>query len=450
MIRIESIAVAILLAGALAVPAFAQTEDEALATEDRMRELERKVEILTDELARTRQDMGVPEDIELESEWGLGPAASKVYSVSKGLSIGGYAEARYTDVIADKRKSNQEDTFDFVRTVLYTGYKFTDEIVFNAEFEFEHASTSSHEGSSGGSVSVEFATLDYLWRDEANLRAGLMLVPMGFLNELHEPPFFFGNNRPLSETNIIPSTFRENGVGVFGRVAEIVEYKAYVITSLNGAGFSDSGLRGGRMRGNRANADDLSFVGSLDVEPLPGLQVGGSGMIGNTGHDQRITVLPAFGGGSLVLPQARLAVWEAHAQFQRFGLHARALYTQALLDGARDLTNALRLTGDIAPNEVIAEQMEGYYGELAYEIMQWLAPQSGWTVEPFVRFEQVNTQKDVPTGFAANRNRMETIFTTGVSAKPIPNVVLKVDYRNRNPRRGALADEINAGFGLVF
>jgi hypothetical protein len=435
----------------VAAPAFAQSGEEDLAAEDRMRELERKVELLTEELARTRQDMGVPEDRELESVWGLGPAASKVYSVSEGLSIGGYAETHYTDVIADKRKSNDEDTFDFVRTVLYTGYKFTDQIVFNAEFEFEHASTSNHEGNPGdGSVSVEFATLDYLWRDEANLRAGLMLVPMGFLNELHEPPFFYGNDRPLSETDIIPTTFRENGAGVFGRVAEIIEYKAYVITSLNGAGFGASGLRGGRMRGNRANADDFSFVGALDVEPVPGLQLGGSTMIGNTGHDQRVAVLDTLGGGSVLLPQARLLLWEAHAQFQRYGLHARALYTQALLDGARDLTLALRATGDIAPTEVIAEKMEGYYGELAYEIMQWLAPQSAWTVEPFVRYERINTQKDVPTGFAADRNRMRDIFTAGVSAKPIPNVVLKIDYRNQHARRGSLGDEINAGFGLVF
>ena len=439
-----------LLVAALAVPALAETTDEDLASEDRMRALERKVELLTDELARTRQDMGVPEEKPLESTWGLGPAASKVYSVTKGLSIGGYAETVYTDVIADKRKSDEEDTFDFVRAVLYTGYKFTDQIVFNAEFEFEHASTSGHEGSGGGSVSVEFATLDYLWRDEANLRAGLMLVPMGFLNEMHEPPFYYGNHRPVSEEVIIPSTFRENGAGVFGRIAEIVEYKAYVITSLNGAGFSSEGLRGGRMRGNRANADDFSFVGALDVEPVPGLQLGGSTMIGNTGHDQRVDVLDTLGGGSLVLPQARLTLWEAHAQFQRHGLHVRALYTQALLDGARDLTLALRATGDIGASEVIAEQMVGYYGELAYEIMQWLAPQSGWTVEPFARFEHVDTQYDVPTGFAADRANQGDIFTTGVSVKPIPNVVLKVDYRNKNPRRGAAGDEINAGFGLVF
>src|SRR5688572_16443900 len=101
-----SLLVSLLLAAALlaaaplaAEPADDETlaaepaDDEKIASDDRVSELERKVEILTDELARTRQDMGVPEDdAALESTWGLGPAASKVYGIGKGLSIGGYAE----------------------------------------------------------------------------------------------------------------------------------------------------------------------------------------------------------------------------------------------------------------------------------------------------------------------------------------------------------------------
>ena len=127
------------------LPAFAN-EDRDLAEQDRISELERKVDLLTDELARTRQDMGVPEDKPLESVWGLGPAASKVYGIGSGLSIGGYAEAFYSDIVEDKRKSGSRDTVDFLRTVLYVGYKFNENWIFNAEFEFEHASTSSGEG----------------------------------------------------------------------------------------------------------------------------------------------------------------------------------------------------------------------------------------------------------------------------------------------------------------
>ena len=109
-------------------------------------------------------------------------------------------------------------------------------IVFNSEIEIEHADE----------IFLEFATLDFLWKDWVNARAGLMLLPIGFLNEIHEPPFFFGVNRPDVERNIIPSTWRENGVGLFGSWDDLVHYKLYVVNGLNAAGFTSSGLRGGR------------------------------------------------------------------------------------------------------------------------------------------------------------------------------------------------------------
>lgn len=438
-----------LIALIAAAPAVA-TEAEPVSQEDRIRQLEEKVEVLTEELSKTQEEIGVPEEKPLESSWGLGPAASKVYGVSRGLSIGGYAEAFYSDTVHDKAAAGA-DTFDFVRAVLYTGYKFTDWLVFNAEFEFEHASTEgtgAGNAPGGGSVSVEFATLDFLVYDELNVRGGLMLVPMGFLNEMHEPPFYYGNQRPVTESVIIPSTFRENGVGLFGRVADKLEYKLYAMTSLNGAGFSDAGLRGGRQRGSEALADDWSFVGRLDYEVCPELLLGGSVMVGEADQDQRIGL--AAGPGSVKLPNSLLTVWETHAQYQNRGFHARTLFSMAHVDDARRLSNALIATGDNAAGVGVAERMYGVYGEVAYEVMQWIAPETGWTVEPFFRAEYVDTQNRMPRGFDANEARRMQIYTTGVSVKPIPNVVLKLDYRNRQAQQGDLGDEINVGFGLVF
>lgn len=435
-----------------APPVAAEEPDENLAQEDRIQQLERKVEILTDELARTRQDMGVPEDPPLESVWGLGPAASKVYGIGRGLSIGGYLESQYTAVVADRRKSGEVNRWDALRAVLYTGYKFTDWLVFNAEFEFEHATTSATESAGSGSASVEFATLDFLFRDEINARTGLMLVPMGFVNEVHEPPFFYGANRPDVERLIIPSTWRENGGGLFGRLGDLVEYKLYAITGPNAAGFDASGLRGGRQNGNRALAEDMAFVGRLDVEPIPELLVGGSVLVGETGQGQTLPILPELGGGIVNVPSSLLALWEAHAQLQTHGLHARALFAMAHLDDAGPLTLALRQTGDIGPTEGVAGEMFGAYGELAYEVLQWLYPSSTWTVEPFVRVEHVDTQHRMPSGgfAAADRSKTFETYTAGLQVKPIPNVVLKVDYRHRQAHRGALGDEVNFGMGLVF
>jgi hypothetical protein len=432
--------------------AAAPADDEQLAEDDRVSELERKVELLTDELARTRQDIAVPEDeAALESEWGLGPAASKVYGLSRGLSIGGYAEMLGTAIVHDKKDSGETNRFDALRAVLYAGYKFTDHIVFNSEIEFEHGTTSATESSGGGSVSVEFAALDFLIRDELNARGGLLLVPMGFLNEIHEPPFYYGTNRPEVERLIIPSTWREGGAGVFGRIADIVEYKLYAITSFNAAGFDDSGLRGGRQSGNRALAEDLAFVGRLDIEPIPELLVGGSVFVGNTGQDQELVNAAAL---TIDIPDTRLILWEAHAQLQTMGFHGRVLFTMAHVDDAGELTFALRPspvgTGDIAATESIADDMLGVYGEVAYDVMQWILPDSGWTVEPFFRAEYIDTQHAMPRFLTADEANELRIFTAGVSAKPIPNVVLKVDYCNRSSRKGRLGDEVNLGFGVVF
>ena len=165
--------------------AAANTVDQAIAQEDRIAELERTVAILADELERTRRQLAVPDDQPLSSKFGLGPAASKIYDLGRGLSIGGYGEGYYSRLVGDK--GDAKNRADLLRLVLYTGYKFTDSILFNAEIEFEHATTSSTESSGGGSVSVEFAYLDFLLRDWANIRAGLVLVPMGFINEIHEP-----------------------------------------------------------------------------------------------------------------------------------------------------------------------------------------------------------------------------------------------------------------------
>ncbi len=145
---LPTLAAALFAAAPLAA---APADDEQMAGDDRVSELERKVELLTDELARTKQDIGVPEEKPLESVHGLGPGASKIYNLTRGLSIGGYAEGGYTAVVHDKRKSGDTNGADFTRAVLYAGYKFTDRILFNSEIEFEHGSTEEN-GSGVGRV----------------------------------------------------------------------------------------------------------------------------------------------------------------------------------------------------------------------------------------------------------------------------------------------------------
>jgi hypothetical protein len=419
-------------------PVLAASEEESLAQDDRIAELERKVELLTDELERTRSDMAVPET-KLESTWGLGPAASKVYGLMRGLSIGGYAEGFYTAVVKDKHDSGEQNRIDMLRAVLYTGYKFTDNIVWNSEIEFEHG---------GEEVAVEFAALDFLWKDPLNARVGLLLVPMGFVNEVHEPPYYLSNHRPEVERRIIPSTWRENGVGVFGQLlGESLSYRLYTVNGFDATGFTPAGIRGGRQNGSEALAEDMAVVGRVDYAPLPFLELGGSFYVGNSGQDQ------SFDGG-VKIPDALTTVWEVHAQVRTQGLQIRGLVAMDHVNQAGRLTRALGPdgTGDLDAGEAIAGRMFGAYGEISYEVLQWILPERDGSIalEPFVRVEWVDTQDDMPSGFQADRSQELEIVTTGLQFYPVPQVVLKLDYRNKRAEQGAAGDEINAGFGLVF
>jgi len=405
-------------------------DDRVRARDDRIQDLERKVGVLVDEISRLRTQVAVPDEPELKSRYGLGPAASKVYGVERGLSIGGYGEANYRNQLG----SEGTDRADALRFVSYIGYKFTEKLIMNAEIEFEHGTTGSTPSSGGGSASVEFMALDFLHSDKLNARAGLVLLPMGFINEVHEPPSFYGVFRPETEKRIIPTTWRELGVGIFGNLTEDLQYRAYVATGFNAAGFSSSGIRGGRQKGNRALAESLAFVGRMDWTPGDDWLLGGSFYVGNSGQDQ---------GG---IPDARLIMWDLHAQYDNGPWHARALFAMNHLDEAGSLSSALG-TSSSSP---VAEQMLGGYAEVAYDVWPLLFDREDKFLAPFVRLEYVDTQNQVPSGFSRNGLRRFWLTTAGLQYKPHPNVVLKAEYRYYDPQDGTIPQELSLGMGFAF
>jgi hypothetical protein len=414
---------------ALALPAGALAEDPS--RDERIAVLERQVQALTEELAALRTESAVPEEKPLTGERGYAPAASKVFGVARGLSIGGYGEINYVNPIAD---SNEPATADTLRLVTYLGYKFSDSIAFNSEIEIEHARVEAEDAP--GEVAVEFASLDFAWKPELGLRAGLLLTPMGFINEVHEPPYFHGVFRPQTERMILPATWRELGAGAFGRIGEQVEYRAYVLTGFNAAGFSAEGIREGRQEGGESLAENLAFVGRVDVSPdlLPGLDFGGSFYAGKADQNQG-------------LPETKLWIAEGHAQYRRGPLHARALFAYTDVSGAGALSAALAL----AANESVAKAMLGGYVEAAYDVWPLIFGESDdRALEPFVRFEYLDTQHDVAAGFTRNRNLAYSVLSTGISYFPHPNVVLKAEYRNQNARSGKRPDEIALGLGFAY
>jgi hypothetical protein len=400
----------------------------AAAQEDsvKLQRLEAQVEAITRELEALRVGTEMMADADTGS-YGFGPAASKVYKVRQGVSIGGYGEFLYENFSGsrqDDTPSGATDRIDALRAIVYVGYRFSDKILFNSEIEFEHGSTEDN-----GSVSLEFGYLDYRFSPRFGVRAGLLLAPMGFLNELHEPPTFLGARRPESERQIIPSTWRENGLGVFGEAGPLT-YRAYLVNGFRGAGFSEGGLRGGRQNGSEASARHFGAVGRLEYAVTPGFLFAGSAYYGNSGQSDTVAA------GTLI--------WEGHAEFRRGGFEIRGLVTGATLDDVA----ALNAEAGLAGNASIGERLMGWYLQAGYDVLR--ATTSSHQLIPYVRYEQLNTQDRVPAGFTSNPANDRTITTIGLAWKPLPNVSLKTDYQVQHNEARTGVNQINASLGYLF
>ncbi|WGS87546.1 hypothetical protein [Methylomonas sp. UP202] len=407
-------------------------------------ELERKTDVLATEVERLKTQLFIPESREYKSQYGLGPAASNVYRVNRGISIGGYGEAMYTNY-ADPRgdSATNKDTADLERAVIYLGYKFNDWIVLNNEIEFEHASTGEGDESKG-EVSVEFSQLDFLLNPKYNVRAGLMLMPMGFINEMHEPTTYHGNHRPDVERYIIPSTWREMGAGLFGEILPGLQYRMYAVNGLNASSFSNIGITEGRQGGSNAQAEDFAFTGRLDYSPsfVPGLMVGGSTFLGNSSQKN---IVNANGSGVDLFTQLH----EGHIQYKYRGLELRALGAWSKIDNTEYLNPLLGADGPIG------KESFGWYVEAAHDIMPFVWKESSQYLAPFVRVERYDTVAAVASGFEKGSGLDRWIYQAGLSYKPIENVVIKADYRNIRDRKLVPAgvpfgDEFNLGFGFIY
>jgi hypothetical protein len=404
---------------------------DSVSVQDSLRELSRKVEILTDEFEALRS--GEAAVGPYEPQRGLGPAGGRVYQREKsGVSIAGYGEAVYenfSEMRDNNQAANKPDRVDFLRAVVYFGYRFNDWILFNSEIEFEHASTGK-----GGEVSVEFGYLELMFSEAANLRAGMLLPPVGIVNEKHEPTTFFGTLRPQVERSIIPTTWRANGAGVYGTIVGGLGYRAYVVEGLNAAGFSDTdGIRGGRQNGAQALAENFAFTGRVEYDGLPGTVIAASVFTGNSGQGAT---------DSLGTISAATTVVSAHAEFAWKGLEARALVAQTTIDDAGRLS---MLNG-----KTIGSRLFGWYFTAGYDLIPLFVPGSEHALLPYVQYEMFNTQEEVDNGFMADPANDRSILTVGLMYKPHPNVAFKADYRDNKNEAGTAIDQWNLAVNYLF
>ncbi len=409
----------------LAGPGFAQEKPE---TERRIAELERRLEAMSRELETQKTGSAMPAEPE-EGRFGLGPSASKVYAAPSGLSVGGYGEFLYEGKAAslqDGTRVGTEKKADALRLVVYTGYKFSDRIVFNSEIEFEHGGYSDEHPE--GEAVVEFAYLDFLLGKAFNLRAGQMLVPMGFINELHEPPAFLGARRPAVERAILPATWHENGVGIHGDLPGHLSYRLYLMNGLDASKFSASGIRDGRQAGKEANAQSLAWTGRLDWSPTPGFLLGTSFYTGNSNQS---------GTGEAITT----TLWDAHAEYRSQGFQVRGLYAVT-----RNSATGLQALDPADPAREVGTSQWGGYLEVGYDLVKG-ARQS---LIPYLRYERINTQQAVLAGVARDPGQDRTLLTAGLAFKPIPQVAVKADWTRDENRARTGRDQFSLALGYTF
>jgi len=446
--RIEVMLVALLLL-APALAARAQTTEE-----QRLAEVEKKLDAALAEIERLKLgEAAAPDTAPARlSRHGMGPGASRVYNVAKGPSLGGYGEMLMSSPDGqreDGQPSGQRPTADLLRAVFYVGHKFTPELLFNSEVEWEHAgvvdvAATEVDPASGvgttelsGEASVEFAYLDWQARPWLGVRAGKVLVPVGLVNEMHEPPVFIGARRPDTEQLLIPSTWAATGAGLYGETAAGLQWRAYLLEGLDARGFlAETPIREGRQGGSQALFTHPALAARADWKGTPGLLVGLSGYTGDSWQEARPV------GVSL---SARVTVTDVHATWAWRGLDVRGLWTQGTLSDAGALSDVLGFTGA----ERLGERFSGGYIAAAYDVAPLAWPGTRWSIQPYFRGESLDSQDHVPGG-SENPSFQRDILTFGLAVLPDPNVVLKAD---RELRRNGGDDETsrwNVALGWLF
>ena len=356
----------------------------------------------------------------------------------KQFSIGSYGEGHYNQKIAEGTFQNGK--VDLHRVIMFMGYKFNSKLQFFTEIEFEHVKE----------VYVEQAFMNYSFNSLLNFKAGIILIPLGYINEFHEPTLFNGVERPNVDKYVIPSTWREMGVGFHGLIKKAnLKYQLYLVNGFNGYdGTSklsgENGLRSARQKGAEATFRTPALVGKLTFYGLNGLRLGVSSYYGTTesslygGLDKSDAALISEADSSRV----GVSMLAINANYKIGGLQLRG---EGILTS---LSNTYQYNVFTASN--VGSQIMGYYGELSYS--QKLSKSKIYPLLiPFVRFENYNTHYNTAGDLTVNDSYNREELTVGTGFQLTAGTVFKADFQwvktTANPRP---YNVFNLGFGYWF
>ena len=339
-------------------------------------------------------------------------------------TLGGYGEMHYNNLKNGKTGGSDKKELDFHRFIYYVGHEFSDKIRFFSEVELEHslvgggtATTCSSSdaldcetGKDGkpGEVEVEQAYIEFAVADNYSIKGGLFMIPVGILNDTHEPPTFYGVERNVVEKYIVPATWWEGGVSLAGEIGAGLKFDLAYTSGLNN---SDYKIRSGRQKVAEAKAEDFAYTGRLKWTGIPGVEVAGT-----LQYQENIT--------QGVDPDASATLFEVHTDIDKGPFGLRALYAVWNVDG-----NGAKAAG--------RDELRGWYVEPSFKVIEELGL--------FARYNMWDEQ-------AGDSSDSEyTMVQVGLNYWPHEDVVVKLDYQSQDvPIAKNDYDGFNVGIGYQF
>jgi hypothetical protein len=435
--RLALTASALLLAGSIqAADAPAPVTEQQL--EAQLQQMQQQLEAVKVQLAQLKQqnEALAAQQQQQAAQSQVAAAAAPSGGISPDLNLWGYGEIYYTNPVHDQRLAE----FDLARAVFGIGYRLDDRTNFNSEFEVEHAVASAVDK---GEFEVEQFYIDHQAADWAGIKAGLFLMPFGLLNEHHEPTAFYGVQRNFVETLIIPSTWREGGIGFHGTSPIGLGWDVGLTTGLDLSGWNNSPenpqyrtaldledndvapMQAMHQELALADAQHLSQYLSLNYTGQPGLLIGAAVFTGNLA----LPKVPAD------LPDERLTLWETHVRWTPGAADFSALYARGTISDTAKYNLDNTGVANPEPSEFL-----GYYFQGAYNLWQ----QGSYRFSPFARWEHYDMGAayagiapgftTVPPGLAADGKPWpqprDRVWTAGANFYLNPHLVFKADYQD--------------------
>jgi hypothetical protein len=327
-------------------------------------------------------------------------------SSKSATTIGGYGELHYNN-ISNNQTGEDKKEFDFHRFVLFVGHEFNSSTRFFSELEVEHSIAGE---SQNGEVELEQAYIEHDFNEMFTGKAGLFLMPVGIINETHEPTAFYGVERNPVEKDIIPATWWEGGINLNIKAAPGLAFDTAITSGLYLDQSSGYKIRNGRQKVSEAKGEDLAYTGRVKYTAVPGLELAAT-----VQYQSDLTQ------GTADVDSAAATLLTAHAIYSIEHFTVKALYAQWNIDGKE--AEALG-----------RDKQNGFYIEPAYRIN-----------EQFGVFARYN-EWDNNAGDSVDTKKKQT--NVGVNYWLHENVVFKADYENIGG--AADSDGFNLGVGYQF